>query len=74
MILYSIIPAEIVFKDYSEQIPLQFIEAEYLGNKVQVVQSAANEFVISRVLSTEPKTYLDPRLQPGTVVRDIKIV
>ena len=74
MILYSIIPAEVVFKDFdkmsedSMQKENQKIEMEYLGEKMQVTQLSNNQFVIDRLISTSPKAFLNPRLLPGTVL------
>lgn len=67
MILYSIVPGEVVF-EYNENPVTSFLEMEYLGEKVVVSQTDDNKYVICRLISTSPKAYLDPRLQPGMVI------
>ena len=67
MILYSIVPGEVVF-EYNENPVISFLEMEYLGEKVVVSQTDDNKYVICRLISTSPKAYLDPRLQPGMVI------
>jgi hypothetical protein len=72
MILYSIIPAEVVFENFDKmsddnhQNENKLIEMEYLGEKVQVTPLSNSKFVINRLISTSPKAYLNPKLQPGT--------
>lgn len=73
MILYSIVPPEIVFGTGDEKQNRHFYEAEYLGQHVQVEMSAENEYRIIRVFSSQPEVYLNPRLQPGTIVSGIKL-
>jgi len=67
VILYSIVPGEVVF-EYNENPVTSFLEMEYLGEKVVVSQTDDNKYVICRLISTSPKAYLDPRLQPGMVI------
>ncbi len=78
MILHSIIPMEEIFKNSSsDTMPANFANQDngstavvisYLGEKVEVLRNAQNQYVISRVLSTSPKAYLNPRLMPGSVL------
>lgn len=66
MILYSIIPPEEIFKQkYSNDKS----EMLYMGEKVEVSLNSNNEYVINRLLSTCPKSYLNPRLQPGSIIQ-----
>lgn len=69
MILYSIVPSEVVFGDYSANPVSASMEMDYMGYRVQVSALPNNQYVINRLISTSPKAYLDPRLQPGTVIR-----
>ena len=71
MILHSVIPSDIVFKDYDISQDYEFIEIEYLGEKVVVYNVSNNQFAINRVISTSPKAYLNPRLMPGQIVSGI---
>jgi hypothetical protein len=70
MIFYSIIPADKVFEDSTRKdVVNRYIEMEYLGEKILAVPSADNGLVVGRLLSTSPKAYLDPRLQPGSAIK-----
>jgi hypothetical protein len=68
MILYSIVPVEIVF-DGGDEVANKYQEIEYLGEKVVVSPLTNNEYEIVRIISTSPKSYLDPRLQPGNRIK-----
>ncbi|HEX9061611.1 MAG TPA: YlzJ-like family protein [Clostridia bacterium] len=69
MIIYSIIPNEVIFKEPEEkQNEGNLVEALYMGEKVIVAPYENNRYTIRRVISTSPKVYLDPNLQPGTIV------
>lgn len=68
MIIYSIVPTEIIFNNNAEKIPAS-MEVMYKGEKVQVTKTPNNEYAITRILSTSPKSYLNPELQPGTIIR-----
>lgn len=65
MILYSIIPPEVVFQGSTYTDEMKFIEAEYKGEKIMVTQMADKSYEIARLLSTCPKTFLNPAYQPG---------
>jgi hypothetical protein len=69
VIIYSIIPYDIIFRDYDKFNESKYIVMDYLGERVQVMPIANNEYVIQRLLSTWPKSYLNPRLQPGTIIK-----
>lgn len=69
MILYTIIPDELIFENKQEDIgSTNLKEVDYLGERVQVMQTEGNRYVISRLISTSPKAYLNPKLQPGAIV------
>lgn len=68
MILYSIVPVEVVFSACGGQEEMRPVEMEYLGEKVQVMPAGNNNFIICRIISTSPKAFLNPQLQPGTVI------
>jgi hypothetical protein len=75
MIMYSIIPNEIIFKNTEENFENNYLEMDYLGERVQVTASVDNKFIINRIISTSPKAYLNPNLQPGSKIEGIaKIV
>jgi len=66
VILYSIIPPEIVFMETPEY---RFQVMDYMGEKVEVMRTQGNQLVINRIIGTSLKSYLNPSLQPGTVIR-----
>ncbi len=69
MILYTIIPDEFIFENRQEDIASTNLkEVDYMGERVQVMQTEGNRYVISRLISTSPKAYLNPKLQPGAIV------
>lgn len=69
MIIHSIIPQEIIFgNDYKTN---ECMEIDYLGEKVLVYCASNNEYIIRRILSTSPQAYLNPRLQPGSIIRNM---
>jgi len=68
VILYSIVPAEIVFSGADDQPQVKYFEAEYRGEKIIVTETPDRQYKISRLLSTRPSSFLDPLLQPGRAV------
>jgi len=70
MILYSIVPPEIVFGnfDWCENQKQNYIEVDYCGEKVVVMPLSNNRYMISRVISTSPKAFLNPKLMPGNII------
>lgn len=68
MILYSIIPIDVVFGSGNDLEGYNFIEIEYEGEKVEVAPLSNNTYRVNRVISTSPKSYLNPKLMPGNVI------
>lgn len=75
MILYSIIPAEVVFKNGSQPSEIRLLEADYMGKRVEVMQISDQSFKIVRLIDTNPKAYLNPLFEPGSTVnsKDLKL-
>ncbi len=73
MILYSIMPVDIVFKDFDYGREVKYFETEYLGEKVQVAEAGDNQYRITKIISTSPQAFLNPGLQPGCIISNIKI-
>ena len=71
MILYSVVPAEIVFGSNYDKDQYNFIEIEYEGEKVEVTPLSNNVYKINRVISTSPKAYLNPKLMPGNIIESL---
>lgn len=67
MIVYSVLPDEIVFKDMDEYEP-QYTDLEVGGIMMQVEQINAKQARIVRLHSTNPQDYLNPSYMPGTVI------
>ncbi len=70
MILYTIMPPDIVFGGFGFYMNnLGFVELEYMGEKIQAIPLSNGEYKIERILSTSPKAYLNPALQPGNIIK-----
>ncbi|MDP4092001.1 MAG: YlzJ-like family protein [Bacillota bacterium] len=61
-------PMDVIFGDAGYR-PQETMEMDYLGVKVQVSRDQNDGYVISRIISTSPKAYLNPKLQPGSRVQ-----
>ena len=71
MIFYSIYDTSFVFGNRSlddVSTNTSFCEMNVDGVMVQVSRSNNSELRIERILSTNPKDFLNPKLQPGSVV------
>lgn len=69
MILYSIVPVEFVFGNFNSQVEnSEYVELEYLGEKIVAISMSNNKYKIDRIISTSPKVYLNPNLVPGTII------
>lgn len=69
MILYTIIPIEIIFQEIQDTRRNTTVIMDYMGVKVEAMMTSNNQYVINRILTTSPKDYLNPKLQPGTVIK-----
>lgn len=67
MILYSIVPPEIVFSNNNnnKETENDYVEIEYLGEKVLAYNTSQNEYVVDRVISTSLQAFLNAKLMPG---------
>ncbi|MBC7766106.1 MAG: YlzJ-like family protein [Hyphomonadaceae bacterium] len=64
--IHSIIPMDVIFGDSNATLaPRQMMQ--YKGQSVEVSQTE-NGYKIERLMSTDPKSYLDPALQVGCFV------
>lgn len=67
--LYSIMPPEVVFEvlEAGGANGMGTLEETVLvgGPRLLLRRDARGRGVIERIISTEPRDYLDPRLQPG---------
>lgn len=70
MILYSVVPNEVVFEGFENYTGARYIEGEYRGEKVQVARLNDGTCMMSRLLSTRPSSFLDPSFQPGSTVNE----
>ncbi len=67
MILWSILPADIVLNNI-DSLPA-YEEISYSGMKCLVEKTGATQYKVIRLLTTNPKDYLRPELQPGTMLK-----
>lgn len=68
MILYSVIPPEVVFSNPEEEGKRRTFEIIYRGERVEVTRIDGNRYIITRLLSTSPRAFLDPGFTPGTEI------
>lgn len=70
MLIYSILPPEMVFDDSTDRPAPQWSEAVLADGSVRVILRVTGQGpVVERVLATDPRVYLDPALAPGTPFR-----
>jgi hypothetical protein len=69
--IYSIMPLEIILKNddlkvdgLSEIIELEGIKLEIKGNE-------NGQYIINRIISSDPFDYLNPKFQPGNTIETI---
>lgn len=68
MILYTVVPYEIIFNNNDNNDMKASMEIEYLNEKVVVTPVSNNCYRIERLISTSPKAYLNPGLMPGELI------
>lgn len=68
MIMHSIIPNEVIFGGIPGAEDSNYMEIKYLGELVQVMPVSNSQYAIQRVISTSPRAYLNPKLQPGKII------
>lgn len=68
MFLYTIVPAECIMEQPSPKRE----ELQQLHNGASVLEGRLvnGEFTVSRLISTDPKLYLDSRYAPGAVCKE----
>jgi hypothetical protein len=72
MLLYTIVPVEAIFSDDDPDeglISNDTMVVEIDGTRLLVQQSGFGHGKVERIISTDPQHYLDPRWQPGSVIR-----
>jgi uncharacterized Fe-S radical SAM superfamily protein PflX len=67
MILYSVIPTEVIFQGMEQYNP-QYEVIELQGVSMQVERISYNEARIVRLYSLNPQDFLNPELSPGTLI------
>ena len=67
MILYTVLPMELVLEGIERE--RQFTDVELGGVAMTIEPISAEEAVIIRIISTDPRDFLDPALQPGRILR-----
>jgi hypothetical protein len=72
MILYTILPEELIFGDAeidgnqsSEAAP---VEIEQGGVRLMVRPLAGGRTEVVRIISTDPQDFMNPQWQPGTIL------
>lgn len=65
--MYSIVPNDIIFKTEDKSIKLE--EVSFKGAIILGVRQKDNSFLINRIISSDPKFYLDKALSPGNCIK-----
>lgn len=68
MILYTIYPPEYVLDDPEQAGGAVFQEVEVEGRKILLEIDGEGQGRISRLISTDPDDFLDPRWNPGNMI------
>jgi hypothetical protein len=68
LLIYSIIPPEKIFYDENND-KGKVIEAYYKGITMEVLKRE-NSSTIARIISTNPKDYLNNNIQPGIEIKN----
>lgn len=66
--IYSVIPPEQLYYEETKQ---ERIEVIINGERVILLKNDNNTYTIDRLISTNPKAYLNPDFMPGTVIMTI---
>jgi len=65
LILYTVMPVEEVMQQEGKR---QILEVRVKGRIIQVEPVSPTEGRVLRVISTDPQDFLDPGIQPGSLV------
>jgi|CZCB01.1.fsa_nt_gi hypothetical protein len=65
LILYTVVDPELIWK--KEEIS-GFMEITYKGVRLEVRKISHDQVIVNRILSTDLTHYLDPGLQPGSMI------
>lgn len=68
--IYSIVPFD-PFQYYAENNKQERMEVNINGEKVVLLKNDNNTYTIERLISTNPKAYLNPEFMPGTMIMTI---
>jgi len=69
LILHTIVPVQYIFGDFTAQTRLNYRIIEWNNIKLEVLPAGKQGYQINRIISTNPFDYLNPSLQPGTIIR-----
>ncbi len=78
MIIHSVVASDIIFNNdiiFSNEEAIehkpQYIS--YKGEMVEVEYTAIDQCRVTRIIGTSLKSYLDPKMQPGSIIKIEKI-
>jgi hypothetical protein len=67
-VLYTILPHEMVFAGVEEEENREYFEVPMQGGSLVLEAMANNQAKIVRVISSDARIFLNPNLQPGSVI------
>lgn len=68
MILYTVMPLELVFSNQGHTSEESLYESVYMGRRVLARVTAGGVRQVVRLYSSNPSDYLDPRFCPGAEI------
>lgn len=66
MTLWTILPTEMILSNMD--IPTVYEEVTCNNMKLLVEKVGSTQYMVSRLLTTDPQDYLRPEMQPGTIL------
>jgi hypothetical protein len=72
MILYTVLPIETVLEGLEQE--RDFIDIQLEGVTLTVEPVSLEEAVIVRLISTDPRHYLNPQFSPGRKIRLFQVL
>jgi hypothetical protein len=66
MTLWTILPTEMILSNMN--IPTVYEEVTCNNMKLLVEKVGSTQYMVSRLLTTDPQDYLRPEMQPGTIL------
>lgn len=67
MLLYTIVPQEVIFEGMVKDDDTTYKQINYMGCEM-IVKDSGDKYIVERLLSTDPQDYLNEKFQPGAII------